>query len=596
MIQESTVATIRRRTLPQSLRRLRMEIPTLLVALTIYCGFFIVTWFFHDLPLVVTVPLGSFLLAWHSSLQHETIHGHPTGSRRINAVLGRPPLALWLPYDVYRETHLRHHRCKGQRLTRPTDDPESHYLHVGTLDNAGYTKRTIFWLNRTLIGRLAIGPALSIYKFWSLEIDKLRRREPARIGVWLRHGAAVAILLAWVVGVCRISLPIYVLAIVYPSISLGQLRSFGEHGSHPDPRLRTNVVETNWLLSLLYLNNNLHIAHHAKPHAPWYLLPAMWREMRHLAVTTGMTVRPGYRHVLRLIFFGRSLRLSIPARNEHPMSSPARAEDGLRIAALPMYDFPELRADTDALWARLAKSLTAAGISAVSPSLTRSLNHHEVWQHPDLLFAQACEYPIATDYAGAVRLVATPRYSAEGCDGALYRSAIVVRRQDPAEKLEDMRNRHCVINERSSNSGMNLLRSAVAPLAEGKNFFKDVAVSGSHRRSIAMVAEGKADIAAIDCVTLAHLRNHAPNHTDELRVLCWTAPSPSLPFVTAAGTDEATIRALRSALADVIDDPDLLRARERLFLVGFDFAPDESFARVLSLAHRASELCYPHVV
>jgi fatty acid desaturase len=302
MTLERTATTVPRKTTPKSRLRLRIETPTVLVAMAIYCGFLTVTWFFHDLPLIVTAPLGSVLLAWHSSFQHETIHGHPTNSRKINAALGWPPLALWLPYEVYRETHLRHHRCKGQRLTRPADDPESHYLRAGALDGAGYAKRALFWLNRTLIGRMTIGPAFSVYRFWNLEIGKLHRKEPGRIGVWLRHGVGVAILLAWVVGVCRIPLPVYILAIVYPSIALNQLRSFAEHRSHPDPRLRTNVVETNWALSLLFLNNNLHIAHHAKPSAAWYALPAMWQAMRGSAITTGVTVRPGYRHVFGAYF------------------------------------------------------------------------------------------------------------------------------------------------------------------------------------------------------------------------------------------------------------------------------------------------------
>ncbi len=108
--------------------RWRVEALTVGVAAAIYCGFLAVTWFFHDLPLMAAAPVAAVLLAWQSSLQHETIHGHPTGSRQINTLFGWPPLSLWLPYEVYRETHLRHHRCKGPRLTRPTDDPESHYL------------------------------------------------------------------------------------------------------------------------------------------------------------------------------------------------------------------------------------------------------------------------------------------------------------------------------------------------------------------------------------------------------------------------------------------------------------------------------------
>src|SRR5579871_6417391 len=88
----------------------RVEWPTLGVALAVLGGFFVLTAAFSKLPLLVAAPLLSFVLAWYSSLQHETIHGHPTPSRRFNAMLGSLPLALWIPYTVYRDTHLRHHR------------------------------------------------------------------------------------------------------------------------------------------------------------------------------------------------------------------------------------------------------------------------------------------------------------------------------------------------------------------------------------------------------------------------------------------------------------------------------------------------------
>ena len=37
------------------------------------------------------------------------------------------------------------------------------------------------------------------------------------------------------------------------------------------------MLESGPLLSLLFLNNNLHAAHHAEPDLPWYRLPARAR-------------------------------------------------------------------------------------------------------------------------------------------------------------------------------------------------------------------------------------------------------------------------------------------------------------------------------
>lgn len=270
-----------------------------------------------------------------------------------------------------------------------------------------------------------------------------------------------------------------------------------------------------------------------------------------------------------------------------------------RIAAFPMYDYPELAAAHDALWLALAGRLVAAEIAVVPWKLTRSLGHFDLWRHPCLLLGQGCEYPLANSFAGAFRLVATPCYAAPGCEGAHYRSAIVVRADDPAEALVDLRQRRCVINEPDSNRGMNLLRAAIAPLVHaggGGPFFESVSVSGSHRNSAAMVVDGRADVAALDCVSFAHFRQLYPESVANLRILCWTPRSRSPPFITARATDDATLQMLRAALASVMADATLVGAREQLFLTGFDFEPDSHFPKVLSYERRAVELGYPTLV
>jgi ABC-type phosphate/phosphonate transport system substrate-binding protein len=262
------------------------------------------------------------------------------------------------------------------------------------------------------------------------------------------------------------------------------------------------------------------------------------------------------------------------------------------IAALPMYDFPELREAHDLVWAALARNLIERGVRDVPRHLTRGGEHKEVWRHPSLLFGQACEYPLAKSFREELTLVATPCYSAPGCDEAWYRSAIIVRARDSAESLAELRGRRCVINEPDSNSGMNLLRAAIAPLAAGRPFFKSVRVSGSHRRSVEAVAADKADIAAIDCVTFAHLRQLHPDLTAQVRVLCWSPHSPSLPFVTARLTDESTVQALRASLAAVFEEAELAAVREQLFLEGVDLAPDAALTRVSQLERDAAGLAW----
>jgi ABC-type phosphate/phosphonate transport system substrate-binding protein len=258
-----------------------------------------------------------------------------------------------------------------------------------------------------------------------------------------------------------------------------------------------------------------------------------------------------------------------------------------------MYDFPPLHAVTDAFWSAVAARLRAAGIDDVPSSLTRDMGHVDTWRDSRLLLGQACQYPLAKSWHEAVRLVAIPAYAAPGCEGSRYRSAIIVRALDPARRLEDLRGRRCAVNETDSNSGSNLLRAAIAPLADHGRFFSSVELTGGHLESASSVASGTTDVAAIDCVTYTHIGRLYPELTARLRILDWTPSSPGLPYVTARATDPITLAALRSALSEVQTDPAHAAVRAALLQSGLDFAVDEDYAEVRRLESDALARGYP---
>jgi ABC-type phosphate/phosphonate transport system substrate-binding protein len=265
------------------------------------------------------------------------------------------------------------------------------------------------------------------------------------------------------------------------------------------------------------------------------------------------------------------------------------------VAGLPMYEFPHLQAAHDALWTAVAERLTAQGCSGVPRQLTRNRSHLDLLRHPLLLLGQTCEYPLAKSYADNVALVGTPCYTAPGCAGPTYSSVVIVRADDTVEQLAGLRNRRCVVNEWDSNSGMNLFRAVIAAVSDGTPFFQSVVQSGSHRNSVAQVAQGHADVAAVDCVSFAHLQRVCPVDIAKLRVLCRTPASPSLPFITARATSEVTMRALRSALADVLSDTTLAAVRAQLMLDNIDFKPDPHFTAVRHLERDAVAWRYPNL-
>jgi fatty acid desaturase len=293
----------------------RWALPTWGVAIAIYGSFLLLTWGFSALPPWLAIPGLTLVLTWHGSLQHETIHGHPTRRRGVNTALGWAPLALWLPYAIYRETHLRHHRAGRRDLTHPGHDPESHYLSAPALARIGLVGRAALRLNCTLAGRLVLGPAIAVLRLWHSEL--FRSSDRHQVNLWLRHAAGVALVLAWVKGVCGISPLLYALAVVYPSVSLALLRSFAEHRAASAPPHRTAIVEAHPFWALLFLNNHLHLVHHQRPDLPWYELPRAWRALAPaMEIGPGLLFRGGYAEVMRRYLFRPFISV------EHPGAEP----------------------------------------------------------------------------------------------------------------------------------------------------------------------------------------------------------------------------------------------------------------------------------
>ena len=89
------------------------------------------------------------------------------------------------------------------------------------------------------------------------------------------------------------------------------------------------------------------------------------------------------------------------------------------VAALPMYDLVELKPATDRFWQALRDRLDQAGIADLPQTLSRPDRLTEFWCQPNLLLSQTCGYPLVTELRDAVQLVATPVYSAPGCEGRI---------------------------------------------------------------------------------------------------------------------------------------------------------------------------------
>ena len=203
------------------------------------------------------------------------------------------------------------------------------------------------------------------------------------------------------------------------------------------------------------------------------------------------------------------------------------------IAALPMYDRPELRAETDRLWAGIRDGLRARGVAAPE-ALSRGRELWDLWQSPDLVFAQTCGLPYRARLVDRVALIGAPIH-AEGPPGR-YHSVIIAR---PGVLPERPR---LAVNDPLSQSGW-------ANLQPWLRDHGAVQITGAHLASAWAVREGGVDIAAIDAITWGFLRRWE-RWTDDLQVLDRTPPVPALPYIAPRGADLPIYRAaLESAIA-----------------------------------------------
>lgn len=261
------------------------------------------------------------------------------------------------------------------------------------------------------------------------------------------------------------------------------------------------------------------------------------------------------------------------------------AEPG-RHASLPMYDLPELRRATDLWWAGIARALVEQGFPGVPRQLDRG-DPAAAWRSPDLLLSQCCGRDLVTHLAGSVVPVAIPTYRAAGCSAGSYRSWLVVRGRDPRRDLAAFAGATAAVNAVGSHSGWVALAHSLAAAGLPERCLARGILTGGHRASLAAVARGEADMAAIDCVSFALFCRNEPELVAGLRILAESEAAPALPYVTASGRSAAERSRLAAALAAACLDQATASAHDALLIEGFVAPEGDPYRRTVEMAEAA---------
>lgn len=233
-----------------------------------------------------------------------------------------------------------------------------------------------------------------------------------------------------------------------------------------------------------------------------------------------------------------------------------------------MYDWPQLQVAYQEYWSLIRDDLRNDGLDAPD-ELSRYGDESASWLDPELVLSQSCSMPYRCELHDKVILVGTPDFGVSECPAGYYRSAIVVRADDPRTNVKDFRDSIFAFNSENSQSGF---VAAYFHTIERRCWFSRRSISGGHRNSARMVVERRADIASLDAVSWRHMRRYDAFAAD-LRVLEWTIPTPGLPYICARGYDRVRLFAAIEKAIQCLS----VEANNKLGLRGLIYLPPDTY-------------------
>eukprot|EP00049_Salpingoeca_infusionum_P016472 m.337116 g.337116 ORF g.337116 m.337116 type:complete len:512 (-) comp16079_c3_seq5:1277-2812(-) len=250
------------------------------------------------------------------------------------------------------------------------------------------------------------------------------------------------------------------------------------------------------------------------------------------------------------------------------------------VGHLPMYDFDFVKASTDALFdafrealasvlaseedvAGLENSVLVKGVQL--QELSRDAPMEDTVQHHArlLLLGQTCGLPLTSGQNAFMQPILVPTYECNGCKPSEYSSVVVVRDDDIGTKPQDFEGAVAAINSLGSLSGSLLLSHWLTPAVCDK---VTMVPTGAHAVSIQEVKEGRARLAALDCVTYALLKTYTPEAVAGTKVIANTTSAPALPFVCDIRFTQPEVKCITKALVLALASEKGQAAASKLFL------------------------------
>lgn len=130
----------------------------------------------------------------------------------------------------------------------------------------------------------------------------------------------------------------------------------------------------------------------------------------------------------------------------------------------------------------------------------------------------------------------------------VYFSDVIVHAASAVTMFDQLAGKTFCYNDRGSNSGYNLMRYRLMQGGYPADWLGQTVASGSHQQSVQWVAQGRAEVAAIDSIVLEQAWQDQPELQTQLRVIESIGPCPVPPIVAAKHLGAKMLQQLQTAL------------------------------------------------
>ena len=246
------------------------------------------------------------------------------------------------------------------------------------------------------------------------------------------------------------------------------------------------------------------------------------------------------------------------------------------ISASPgYYAIPELKQTYDLWWNKLSQIFREEGLDNIPNHLSWnfSVPNQFIWQ-------QICGLQLARSKIEKYHYIATPVYNTPFFNGSRYVSLLVVHKNSKIRKLSDAKGFRIGVNGLDSHSGWNVICNILKKNNfDAKNYFSEIKISGSHRKSIQMILRNESDISSIDALTWTLIDKEKNNELHDCRILFKTPDSLSPPWVLDGSLSKHIVKPMRKGLKRFFNDSNVKELNKRLCLTGFEIISRHAYEK-----------------